>query len=326
MLSQILSGQTRNFALLLGGILLFLYLLPAILSFVKAQRRFYAVLGLNVLLGPIQGLAVYGLAPYLIATDTQVHIIRTMLLIDFGPGWLALMAWTLMPALPSPGLVAARASKTFDAIAALPLILWFAYGILQVRPSLARDMHLIASGQGTVFAWAQFFALTAAAAFDFLLIWVLLVRDKPRAKSQGALPRLCGFAGTFLGVGILQLPVAALSPAMQIVAALVTGIGSLGSFVVLLWLGRSFSIMPEARGLVTGGPYAWARHPLYTVEMVTVVGTAMQFVQPWAAILGAGVGALLVVRSVYEEQVLAAAFPEYDAYRVRTARFVPGVF
>jgi len=265
------------------------------------------------------------LAPQMIATDTPVHIVRTALLVDFGPGWLALLAWTFLRSAPNPRLVAARASKTFDVIAALPLILWFGYGIVQVRPSLARDMHLIAAGQGSVFVWAQLFALSAAAAFDFLLIWMLLVRDKARAKAQGMLPRLFGFAGTFLGVGILQLPVAQLSPAMQIAAALVTGTGSLGSFIVLWWLGKSFSIMPEARTLVTGGPYALARHPLYTVEMISVIGTAMQFVQPWAAILAVSVAVLLVVRSFYEEQVLAGAYPEYGAYRAKTARFIPGV-
>lgn len=325
MLSQILSGQARNIALLLGGILLFLYLLPAILSFMKAQRRFYVLAVLNVLLAPIQSAILLQVAPQLIGIDTPAHMLRTVVLIDFGLGWLALLAWSFMPAPADPKLVAARASKAFDVIAALPLVAWFGYGVLQVRPSLARDFGLISAGQGTIFVWAQIFALSAAAAFDVLLVWMLLVRDKARARAQGILPRLFGFIGTFLGVGILQLPVATLSPAMQLLAAIVTGIGSLGSFVVLWWLGKSFSIMPEARTLVTGGPYALARHPLYTVEMISVIGAAMQFAQPWASLIALGVAALLVVRSHYEEQVLAKAYPEYEAYRARTARFVPGI-
>jgi len=326
MLSQILSGQARNIGLLLGGILLFLYLLPAILSFMKAQRRFYVLGPLNILLAPIQSAVLLQVAPQLIANDTLPHMLRTVLLVNFGLGWLALLIWSFRPAPADPKLVAARASKTFDVVAALPLVIWFGYGALQVRPSLAHDVSLISAGQGTVFVWAQLFALSAAAAFDLLLMWMLLVRDKARAKAQGILPRLFGFVGTFLGVGILQLPVAALSPTMQLLAALVTGIGSLGSFVVLWWLGKSFSIMPEARTLVTGGPYALARHPLYTAEMISVIGAAMQFAQPWASLIALGVAVLLAVRSHYEEQVLAAAYPEYGAYRARTARFIPGVF
>jgi protein-S-isoprenylcysteine O-methyltransferase Ste14 len=126
-------------------------------------------------------------------------------------------------------------------------------------------------------------------------------------------------------VGILQLPVAHLSLGAQIFAALLVGLGSLGSFLVLWRLGKSFSIMPEARRLVTGGPYALARHPLYTVEMVTICGTALQFAAPWSWVLAAAVLALLWIRSHYEEQVLEAAYPEYGAYRARTKRFIPGV-
>ena len=83
--------------------------------------------------------------------------------------------------------------------------------------------------------------------------------------------------------------------------------------------------MPEARTLVTGGPYAYARHPLYGVEIITIIGTALQFAQPWAGLIALLVAVLLVIRSRYEEGVLEAAYPEYAAYRARTKRFIPGV-
>jgi protein-S-isoprenylcysteine O-methyltransferase Ste14 len=151
------------------------------------------------------------------------------------------------------------------------------------------------------------------------------VRDKPVAKSRGMLPRIFGVVGTFMGVGILQLKVAPLSLPMQILAAALIGIGSLGSLLVLYRLGKSFSIMPEARKLVTGGPYAYARHPLYTVEMITIVGTALQFAAPWSWLIALVVVTLLWIRSHFEEQVLEEAYPEYAVYRARTKRFIPGV-
>ena len=107
--------------------------------------------------------------------------------------------------------------------------------------------------------------------------------------------------------------------------AVLIGIGSLGSLLVLTRLGKSFSIMPEARKLVTGGPYAFARHPLYTFEIITIIGTAMQFEAPWSWAIGLVVVTLLWVRSHYEEQVLARAYPEYGEYRARTRRFIPWV-
>jgi protein-S-isoprenylcysteine O-methyltransferase Ste14 len=325
MLSQILAGQTRNFALLLGGVMVFLYLLPAIMAFVKAQHRFYAIVALNLPLALVQGFILVKLSPHLISVDTTPHALRTALLVDFGPGWLALLAWTFAPAAPDPRLVAARATKAFDAVAALPLVLWFAYGVLQLRVTLVFDFNLIASGKAPLFNYVRLFALVCAAAFDLLLIWTLLVRDRAVAKSQGVLPRVCGFVGTFLGVGIIQLPPAPLGLGLQILAALLIGLGNLGSILVLWRLGKSFSILPEARRLVTSGPYAHARHPLYSVEMITITGTALQFIQPWASLIALAVGALLVIRSVYEERVLGAAFPDYAAYRARTARFIPGV-
>jgi len=76
---------------------------------------------------------------------------------------------------------------------------------------------------------------------------------------------------------------------------------------------------------VTGGPYALVRHPLYTVEIVTIAGTAMQFQAPWAWLVALVVVALLWVRSHFEEQVLASTYPEYGEYRARTKRFIPGI-
>jgi protein-S-isoprenylcysteine O-methyltransferase Ste14 len=181
------------------------------------------------------------------------------------------------------------------------------------------------AGTASLFHWMEFVALSMAALFDLLLIYLLVVRDRPVAKSKGVLPRVFGFAGTFLGVGIISLPVARLSLAGQMLATLLIGVGSLASALVLWRLGKSFSIMPEARKLVTSGPYSFARHPLYTVEMITICGTALQFQAPWSWLLAGTVLLLLWIRSHYEEQVLAATYPEYGAYRARTKRFIPGI-
>lgn len=218
-----------------------------------------------------------------------------------------------------------RGTKLYDFFMALPLILWFGSAAIRLRPTLVAEASLILSGAAPLFIWAQFFALAASAVFNLLLVWLLVVRDKPVLRARGITPRLFGFVGTFLGVGILRLPVAQLDLTMQILAALLTGLGSAGAALVLWRLGKAFSIMPEARRLVTGGPYAYARHPLYAVECVIIIGTAIQFAQPWAGLLALAVVALLVIRSHFEEQVLAEAYPEYAAYRARTARFIPGL-
>ncbi|HEY0265837.1 MAG TPA: isoprenylcysteine carboxylmethyltransferase family protein [Rhizomicrobium sp.] len=327
MLQQILTGQARSFALLVWAVLLFAYFLPSVVAFTRAHRRFFIILVLNLLVSPVQGAALHFLAPALLTVNAQDlgGTVLSALAVNFGLGWLLLLAWSLAPTMPDAWLVRARNSKAYDAVAALPLILWFLYGALQLRPTLVTDLALIGAGRGGLFAWVQFFSLSAALLFDLLLVYVLVVRDKPVLKARGVLPRFFGFLGTFLGVGILQLPVAHLTLPAQMLAAVLVGLGSLGSVLVLWWLGKAFSIMPEARRLVTAGPYAHVRHPLYGVEIVTIIGTAVQFAQPWATLIAIAVMALLWIRSGYEEGVLAQAYPEYESYRARTRRFIPGI-
>jgi protein-S-isoprenylcysteine O-methyltransferase Ste14 len=216
-------------------------------------------------------------------------------------------------------------SKIFDLAMAAPLILWFGWNAIQVRPTLARDARLMLAGEANLTIILQFFALFASALFDLLLVWLLAVRTVPVRKAKGLLPRLCGFAGTFLGVAVLRLKVVDLSLPWQVLADVLVLGGSLGSALVLSRLGKAFAIMPEARQLVTTGPYAHVRHPLYAVEMITLIGIAIQFVQPWAGLITLGVLILQVIRSLFEEQVLLEAFADYAAYRARTKRFIPGI-
>jgi len=327
MLQTILTGQAKSFSLLLWAVMLIVYFLPSGLAFARGHRRFFVILVLNVLLSPVQGSILHFIWPGILSVDPH-NLAATALVAasaNLGPGWIALLVWALLPSEPDRRLLNAQQTKYYDVVTALPLVLWFAYGALQLRPILVNDATLIGQGAATLFVWVQFFSLLAAAAFDLLLVYLLVVRDKPIAKSKGFLPRLFGFIGTFMGVGILQLPIAHLNLSMQILAALLIGLGSLGSFLVLWRLGTSFSIMPEARRLVTRGPYAWVRHPLYAVEMITIAGTAVQFAAPWSWLIAAVVLTLLWIRSHYEEQVLERAYPEYGEYRSRTKRFIPGI-
>jgi protein-S-isoprenylcysteine O-methyltransferase Ste14 len=214
-----------------------------------------------------------------------------------------------------------RRGKLYDLIAGLPLILWFGYGVVKLRPDLAADARALLLEPDSLLLNLRFFALFASAAFNLLLIYLVVVRAEPVRRSTGLWPRLCAVAGTFLGVGILQLKPVPLSLFWQSIAAALVFAGSLGSAIVLARLGKSFSIMPEARVLVISGPYKWARHPLYATETIILIGTAIQFAQPWAALLALGVVALQIIRTIFEERILIEAYPEYASYRTRVKRF-----
>jgi protein-S-isoprenylcysteine O-methyltransferase Ste14 len=234
---------------------------------------------------------------------------------------------------PSMNWNALTRTKAFDLTMAAPLIAWNGYNAMRLwpsigvllRPSMAYDARQLLEPPEYDLFYLELSSLAAGLAINLLLIWLLLVRDPPARKSRGLLPRLCALGGSFLGVGITLLQPALWPLPWQALSTLLTLAGGAGSVIVLARLGKAFSIMPEARRLVTGGPYAFARHPLYAVEMITIIGLALQFQQPWAGCLALGFVVLQVTRSIFEERVLVEAYPEYVVYRMRTARFIPGI-
>lgn len=302
--------------------LLYLYFLPSLLAFQRGHRRFLVILGLNIVMGFLQPMLMQLLLPVQATGLPPLEQLWVSFLYVMGPSWLLLLVWALKPVTdPDTRLLSFRETKLFDTLAGLPLLLWFGFSALSLRPNLVRDGEAILAGEGSLLVWLRVFSLVFSILFCLLTVWLLLVRDKPVRRIGGALPRICAVCGTFLGVSILRLPVENLDLPLQALAFFLTGLGSALSFYVLSKLGKSFSIVPEARRLVTAGPYALARHPLYAAEIITVLGLILQYRQPWAAAIGVATIALQVTRTLFEEKVLGEAFPEYAGYRTRVKRF-----
>jgi len=84
-------------------------------------------------------------------------------------------------------------------------------------------------------------------------------------------------------------------------------------------LGRAFSVVAEARHLVTTGLYSKIRNPIYVFGMLMLIGLVLVLQRPegWLVIL-AGVIAQ-TIRARKEARVLEAAFGDaYRAYRRKT--------
>ena len=326
-MEQGLAGTAGSGTLFGIVLVLYIYLAPAMVAFIRAHERFWIILGLNLILAPVQSIAFQSFMTVSPSGMTSDDAARIGLVVLLGPGWVLLMAWAALAKVraPLPRLQAWRDTKIFDFVATLPLIAWFVQSTMMIRPRLAATGNLILAGEADLLTTLLFFSLLFSALFCLLSVYLLVIRDKPVLRTQGLLPRVAAITGTFLGVGMLRLPVADLNLPMQSLAFLLTGVGSAASAVVLWRLGKSFSIMPEARTLVTQGPYNYIRHPLYAAEIITVFGMILQYQQPWSLLMGAAVIAFQVIRSLYEERVLVRAFPEYEAYRARTKRFIPGV-
>ena len=116
------------------------------------------------------------------------------------------------------------------------------------------------------------------------------------------------------------------NPGVLLTANLIMISGMSFSIYALFVLGKNFSIIPQVRGLVQSGPYRKIRHPLYTGEIVSTFGIFLVR----ASISTVAVFLLLILCQVYralqEEILLESMLPEYESYRLKTARFIPYIF
>jgi len=109
-----------------------------------------------------------------------------------------------------------------------------------------------------------------------------------------------------------------------------------GSFYVLLFfvlrenafLSRVVEVHPEAgHRVVTTGPYAVVRHPMYAGYILWVLATPLALGSLPALAPAAVIAAGVVVRTVLEDRALPAELPGYAEYAERVRwRLLPGVF
>lgn len=90
---------------------------------------------------------------------------------------------------------------------------------------------------------------------------------------------------------------------------------------------RSFhaAANPTAGGLVTSGPYRFWRHPIYAAVLYFVWSTALAHRSASAVTAALLVTIGAAVRMYAEETLLVKTYPDYAAYRARTARVIPFV-
>jgi len=217
-------------------------------------------------------------------------------------------------------------SKTYDLVAALPLITWFVFCILVQAPVLAAQIYETNFETADATLLATFASKMATLVFIGLFALLLALRHKPRTKMKGFYPRFAAIAGTYLGVGILLLQPRELSVPILLLSTMLVIIGTVLSIYALFFLGRSLSLLPEARRLITDGPYSLVRHPLYLAEAIGLLGLVLQYLSPLALALAVLQCVFQVQRMKNEERVLLDTFPEYGAYIANTARLLPGVY
>ena len=159
----------------------------------------------------------------------------------------------------------------------------------------------------------------------FTLIVVLFIVRLPRSGGRrGVGTVVVAFFGTFAMLLAALLPSVEPRPSLIVASNVLLAAGLGYSIWSLAYLGRSLSILPEARRLVTTGPYGVSRHPLYLGEAVASIGVVIPTIALEGGVL---IGLFLLaqlIRIRWEEQVLIQHFPmEYASYRRRVPRYLP---
>lgn len=162
--------------------------------------------------------------------------------------------------------------------------------------------------------------------FYGLLVGVYLMRRAAAASATSRLVHLVAIAATWLPFTLPILATRATDPALVTASNVLVVVGLGWSLWSLRTLGTSFSIVPQARKVVTAGPYRWVRHPLYVGELLSLFGVVLSF----PSVASVAAWCLLVLaqafRTIHEERVLLATLSDYSDYQARTARLVPGLF
>lgn len=102
--------------------------------------------------------------------------------------------------------------------------------------------------------------------------------------------------------------------------------GAALAILTFLTLGKSFSIMPALRKLVTTGPFRVVRHPAYLGELVMVLGCTLASTSTYAAVPLLVAVPFVALRIMQEERLLRSE-ARYRRYQeVVPWRLVPRVW
>jgi len=152
---------------------------------------------------------------------------------------------------------------------------------------------------------------------------IFLIRRSPRSASHNPFDWAIAYGGWFFGA--LVRPGA---PALPFASTFGLAMQS-ADLALWMWafanLSRSYGIVAADRGLTTGGPYRFVRHPLYLAYLIGGVGYLAQSLSPWNVLIVGVTASFQVTRILREEHHLDGA--PYRAYRERVRwRLLPGMW
>ena len=174
-------------------------------------------------------------------------------------------------------------------------------------------------------SWPALLSRFCLASFYMLLALLIVTRPPATAQADGLLPRIAAFVGTYLpwtitffGKSEQALP--------NLASTACVLVGMIMMLVTVRHLGRSFSLVPQARSVVQTGPYRFIKHPLYLAEEIAILGVVLQYLTPATVIIFVLHLGVQVCRILYEEDLLRRNCAEYSSYEASRWRLIPYIW
>lgn len=191
-------------------------------------------------------------------------------------------------------------------------------------------------------AWGIFlrvYLLAGLAAHKVL--WELLKRNRgqsaaPQLQSQTLFLQIvkAGKIAVTLGLFVQLflpeiLPITDNTLVLRIAGVILFTLGLLIAILARLELGNNWSdieagLVKQDHMLVNRGVYRYIRHPIYTGDLVMLLGFEL-CLNSWLVVAILVIAILTIYKAIGEEKVLAGTVTGYEAYRAQTKRFIPFV-
>ena len=209
---------------------------------------------------------------------------------------------------------------------ALPLGVFGFLVAIQAQLAFAGVQHAFSGGMDRTQVMYLLNRILTVAFFTFLVV-IYVLRSEAIARDHNPVAIAAALIGSFVLYGLFLIPGQGRSTDIWVLAGSDMGLacGMLWALYSLTYLGKRFSIVPEARGLVTSGPYRLIRHPIYLGEITAGFGLVLPTLLTVHAVVFIIFVLAQLVRTYFEERILKATYPQYEAYARRTRRLIPFV-
>ena len=154
------------------------------------------------------------------------------------------------------------------------------------------------------------------------------------AKAKAPVARILSAVKVVILIGIIaqtilpvMLPLAEDASALALPGVVLYTIGLIIALTGRIQLGRNWtdiekSYVKDEHRLVSHGLYHYVRHPIYTGDVLLLLGLELAL-NSWFVLGVAAIAVYVRRQAIHEEAKLKQSIPDYDRYCERTSRFVP---